>query len=148
MSIAVEVLRDTRTTDDVPDDEMLAHWINTAVGSRVRHGELCVRIVDEAESARLNERYRGKSGATNVLSFPAEALPAPLPPALGDLALCAPLVAREALEQGKSLMGHWAHLCVHGALHLLGYDHETDDGSMMRLHHKLARRLMRPTVAR
>jgi probable rRNA maturation factor len=83
---------------------------------------LSIRIVSEAESAELNSHYRHKQGATNVLSFP---VPAGLPDALlGDLAICATVVAREAQEQHKSLDAHWAHLTVHGVLHLKGYDHE------------------------
>ena len=93
-------------------------------------GELTIRVVGEAESAELNERYRHKRGPTNVLAFPSEPLPAEgaedelLP--LGDLVICAPVVAREAAEQGKTLEAHWAHIVIHGALHLVGYDHETD----------------------
>jgi probable rRNA maturation factor len=99
-------------------------------------GELVVRIVDEAESAALNERYVGKQGPTNVLAFPADNLPPPgkrqvprepnalsEPKSLGDLAICAAVVAREAAEQGKALEAHWAHMVVHGCLHLRGYDH-------------------------
>lgn len=90
---------------------------------------LCIRLVDEAESAELNEQYRGKIGATNVLSFTAQAPPG-LPPAeaatlLGDVVICAPLVAREAETAHKTLESHWALLTVHGVLHLLGFDHQT-----------------------
>lgn len=88
--------------------------------------QLTLRIVDEAESAQLNSRYRHRSGATNVLSFPF-AEPALLaPPLLGDIVICAALVSREAARQGKEETAHWAHLVVHGVLHLLGFDHETD----------------------
>jgi probable rRNA maturation factor len=88
-----------------------------------------VRVVDERESAELNSRYRGKKGATNVLSFPAES---PAPPKatavdllpFGDVVICAAVVEREARAQGKLLAAHWAHMIVHGALHLQGYDHE------------------------
>lgn len=99
-------------------------------------GELVVRIVDEHESASLNEQYVGKQGPTNVLAFPADDLPLPgkarrrgeanvlrEPKALGDIAICAAVVAREAAEQGKALKAHWAHMVVHGCLHLCGYDH-------------------------
>jgi len=83
---------------------------------------LSIRIVDETESAELNSHYRHKQGATNILSFP---VPPGLPEALlGDLAICASVVAREAKEQNKTLDAHWAHLTVHGVLHLKGYDHE------------------------
>ena len=82
-----------------------------------------MRLVDTEEMAVLNETYRGKKGATNVLSFPAD-LPAGLPlPLLGDIVICAPIVRDEATQQGKSQNAHWAHMTVHGTLHLLGYDH-------------------------
>ena len=87
-----------------------------------RKSRLSIRIVDEAESAQLNSHYRHKQGPTNILSFPVpEGLPDTL---LGDLAICAPVVAREAEEQHKRLDAHWAHMTVHGVLHLKGYDHE------------------------
>jgi len=91
-------------------------------------GELVVRIVDESESAMLNERYRGKSGATNVLAFPAGETLAPdsEPKPLGDIVICAAVVAREAEEQGKVPEAHWAHIVIHGCLHLGGYDHLAD----------------------
>jgi probable rRNA maturation factor len=90
---------------------------------------LSIRIVGEEESAALNGRYRGRHGPTNVLSFAGTELPDAGPNEtrlLGDLVLCAPVIAREAQEQGKSLDAHWAHIALHGTLHLLGYDHETD----------------------
>jgi probable rRNA maturation factor len=85
--------------------------------------------VDATESASLNERYRRRAGATNVLAFSGTELPASSPgdcELLGDLVICAPVVASEAREQGKSLDAHWAHMAIHGVLHLLGYDHATD----------------------
>jgi rRNA maturation RNase YbeY len=93
-------------------------------------GRLAIRIVGAKEGRALNRHYRGKDYATNVLSFPAE-LPEGLPkgvrlPLLGDLVICAPVVAREAKEQKKRLVAHYAHLTVHGALHLLGWDHENE----------------------
>jgi probable rRNA maturation factor len=117
----------------------IATWAGTAIGRRAAGGELGVRVVGSAESRRLNAHYRGKDKPTNVLSFP----PAPLPtratgaPAargrqgggprpLGDLVICAQVVRSEAREQGKALVAHWAHLVVHGALHLIGYDHERE----------------------
>lgn len=93
-----------------------------------RGGELTVRIVDTEESADLNLRYRKRRGATNVLSFPAGEMP-PLPAEaapLGDLVICAPVVEREAHAQAKTAEAHWAHIVMHGVLHLLGYDHETE----------------------
>jgi probable rRNA maturation factor len=84
---------------------------------------LCVRIVGRAESRRLDRDYRGKDKPTNVLSFPASAAERDADAAIGDLVICAPVVAAEAKEQGKALDAHWAHMVVHGTLHLLGFDH-------------------------
>ena len=111
----------------------IAAWASEALGRRAARAELSVRLVGRAEGRKLNARYRGKDYATNVLSFPASPGPAAPPRAaddatthLGDLVIC-PLVLRaEALEQRKTLRAHWAHLVVHGSLHLIGYDHERD----------------------
>ena len=107
-------------------------WVAAALEGRIREADLAIRIVDAKEGRALNRHYRGKDYATNVLSFPADAaegvkLPKGVKmPLLGDLVICAPVVAREAKEQGKALNDHYAHLTVHGALHLLGWDHEDD----------------------
>lgn len=85
---------------------------------------MTVRVVDEAEGAALNERYRGRTGATNVLAFAFDAPEMPSVQILGDVVVCAPVAAREAREGSKRLDAHWAHLVVHGTLHLLGYDHQ------------------------
>ncbi len=104
-------------------------WVAAALDGRIREADLAIRIVDAKEGRALNRHYRGKDSATNVLSFPADiADGVKLPkgvkmPLLGDLVLCAPVIAREAREQGKPLAAHYAHLTVHGALHLLGWDH-------------------------
>ena len=104
-------------------------WIAAALEGRIREADLAVRIVGTREGRALNRHYRGKDHATNVLSFPAELdegikLPKGVTmPLLGDLVLCAPVVAREAREQKKPLAAHYAHLTVHGTLHLLGWDH-------------------------
>ena len=111
----------------VPPDDALRRWAEAAAGGA--GGELAVRIVDEAESRELNRTYRGKDRPTNVLSFPMPAPPGVPVQSLGDLVICAPLVAREAQEQGKSLEAHWAHLVVHGVLHLLGHDHERPEAA-------------------
>ena len=87
-------------------------------------GEVCVRVVDETESRTLNRRYRGKDKPTNVLSFPAD-IELPEGRVWGDIVICAPVVAAEAEAQGKALEAHFAHMVVHGVLHLLGYDHES-----------------------
>jgi len=105
-------------------------WVAAALKGRIREADLAIRIVGAREGRSLNRHYRGKDYATNVLSFPAE-LPQGLPkgvklPLLGDLVICAPVVAREAKEQKKRLVEHYAHLTVHGALHLLGWDHENE----------------------
>ena len=115
----------------------LADWASVALGKRAAGREIGVRVVGPAESRRLNSRFRGKDQPTNVLSFPVQALPAPgtsgaLQPPLGDLVICPQVLRAEAREQQKSLRAHWAHLVVHGALHLIGYDHEHDaDASRM-----------------
>jgi probable rRNA maturation factor len=88
-------------------------------------GELVIRIVDAKESAALNEQYRGRSGPTNVLAFPAGPMPAG-PALLGDIVICAPVVMSEADEQGKPTEAHWAHIVIHGCLHLAGFDHMAD----------------------
>jgi probable rRNA maturation factor len=107
----------------VPPASDFKRWAREALKGRRRDAELVVRIVGLAESAELNERFRGKTGPTNVLSFPFQAPPPAQTTLLGDLVICAPLVRREAAEQGKDLRAHWAHLLVHGVLHLLGHDH-------------------------
>jgi probable rRNA maturation factor len=121
-------VQDVSKFEPVPDLARLRDWIMRAVGGEAR-GELSIRIIGEAESATLNERYRRLRGATNVLSFAGTAGPAaPSPEAevLGDVVICAPVVDREAREQGKTPEAHWAHIALHGVLHLLGYDHETE----------------------
>jgi probable rRNA maturation factor len=104
----------------------LERWASAALGKRAAGAELGVRIVGAAESARLNARYRGRDRPTNVLSFPSPALPARARSsarALGDLVICAGVLRGEARAQAKTLKAHWAHLIVHGTLHLIGYDH-------------------------
>ena len=105
-------------------------WVAAALADRAGEADVAIRVVDEEEGRSLNRQYRGKDHPTNVLSFPAD-LPEGLPdgvrlPLLGDLVICAPVVEREAREQGKPLATHYAHLTVHGVLHLLGWDHEND----------------------
>lgn len=103
-------------------------WVAAACEGRIRKADLAIRIVDNKEGKALNRHYRGKDYATNVLSFPAE-LPEGVElalPLLGDLVICAPVVVREAQEQGKTLTAHYAHLTIHGVLHLLGLDHDNE----------------------
>ena len=105
-----------------PDEAQLRRWCELALRQRTADSELTIRLVDEEEGRELNRTWRQKDYATNVLSFPYETEPV----VLGDLVICAPVVAREAAEQGKALSAHYAHLTVHGVLHLLGWDHEDD----------------------
>lgn len=125
MAIRIEV-DDVSTAPGVPPAADLRRWALAALAGRYREGELSIRIVGEAEGTALNGAYRHKPGPTNVLSFPAE-IPAGVPVAvLGDLVICAPVVQREAREQGKPVDAHWAHMVVHGCLHLSGFDHVTE----------------------
>ena len=110
----------------VPASTSFRKWVAAALKGRIREADLAIRIVDEREGQALNRHYRGKDYATNVLSFPAELPEGVKLPLLGDLVICAPVVAREAAEQGKPVAAHYAHLTVHGCLHLLGWDHEND----------------------
>lgn len=100
-------------------------WVEAALGARAR-GPVSLRVVGTAEGRRINKAWRGKDYATNVLSFPAAPMRGVKQAPLGDLVICAPVVAREAREQGKAPRAHWAHLTVHGVLHLVGHDHEHD----------------------
>ena len=109
-----------------PSRRELTRWASAAGGRRAAGRELGVRLVGAAESRTLNARYRGRDKPTNVLSFPAAPLPGAQAPAqpLGDLVICGRVLRAEARAQNKTLRAHWAHLVVHGTLHLLGYDHE------------------------
>ena len=107
----------------LPSRAKFCRWAEAALAGRSEGTELVIRVVDEVEMTALNRRYRGSNRPTNVLSFPFEAPPPIETDLIGDLVICAPVVEREAEEQGKGLEAHWAHLVVHGVLHLLGYDH-------------------------
>lgn len=117
----------------LPTEADFRHWAAAALASAdyPKNAELTIRVVNEAESTALNETYRHKQGPTNVLSFPFEAPPEVETPLLGDIVICAPVVLREAVSQGKTLAAHWAHLVVHGVLHLLGYDHDEAQAEAM-----------------
>jgi probable rRNA maturation factor len=119
------------SANGVPADADIRSWATDVLDQLDYNDtvEMSVRIVDENESRTLNRTYRGKDRPTNVLSFPSGVdhyLPDETPRPLGDLVLCAPIVEQEATEQGKDRADHWAHLIVHGTLHLLGFDHETE----------------------
>lgn len=123
----------TASAEPVPAEDDIRNWIAAALeGNACREEvEVSVRLVDVDEMTQLNENYRGKSGATNVLSFPAD-LPAELSlPLLGDIVICAPVVRAEAAQQGKSPSAHWAHMTIHGTLHLLGYDHVDEEEAVV-----------------
>ena len=111
----------------LPAVAKLRHWARTALAGRRAAAELSIRVVDAAESQALNRRFRGKDKPTNVLSFPAELPPELGLPLLGDIVICREVVAAEAEAQGKAPDAHWAHMVIHGTLHLLGYDHQADD---------------------
>ena len=111
----------------LPTAQQIEQWATAAVQPQSDEVEMTVRIVDEAESHELNLNYRGKDRPTNVLSFPFECPDEVELPLLGDLVICRQVVEREAQEQDKPVMAHWAHMVVHGSLHLLGYDHIEDD---------------------
>lgn len=123
MNLALDYQRAYEGAVDVPAENLIQRWVEAALTGRRDEAELTVRVVDEDESAELNGLYRKKQGPTNVLSFPFEVPPGLELPLLGDIVICAPVVAREAVEQGKTAEAHWAHMVVHGTLHLLGYDH-------------------------
>ena len=124
--INLEVIRAVEDSS-TPSDEQFQSWAELAASQAPDETELCIRIVDEAESQSLNLEYRGKDKSTNVLSFPFEAPPGFPGNILGDLAICAAVVEREASEQNKPIHHHWAHMVIHGVLHLLGFDHIKDD---------------------
>ncbi|AXH83158.1 TPA: rRNA maturation RNase YbeY [Haemophilus influenzae] len=126
-SILVDLQIATENIEGLPAEEQIVQWATAAVQPEDNEVEMTVRIVDEAESHELNLTYRGKDRPTNVLSFPFECPDEVELPLLGDLVICRQVVEREAVEQDKPLMAHWAHMVVHGSLHLLGYDHIEDD---------------------
>lgn len=130
MSVRVDVQR-AAGEDSTPDNAFVAEWVTRAVEAARGTGdsEVSVRIVDAGEIQALNRDYRGRDKPTNVLSFPAgdvAGLPDDEPAPLGDIVVCASVVRDESAAQGKTTRDHWAHMLVHGALHLLGYDHESE----------------------
>ena len=125
MEINLDIQREVNA---LPKDNDLLKWLKETLEFE-QHGdtELTIRFVDEKESAGLNEQYRHKKGSTNILSFPFDAPVEVELDLLGDLIICADVVKKEAKEQKKEELAHWAHMVVHGTLHLLGYDHLTDE---------------------
>ncbi|OOG54589.1 rRNA maturation RNase YbeY [Rhodanobacter sp. B05] len=126
MALSVELaVRYGLTRNGLPSPASFRRWVEAALrgAKRRKPSALAIRLVDIGEGRALNRDYRGKDYATNVLSFPVELPPGVALPLIGDLAICAPVVQREAAEQGKAVRDHWAHLTIHGVLHLLGHDH-------------------------
>jgi len=120
------------SAEPVPEEDDIRNWIEATLANRERDAdtEISVRLVDESEMSALNQNYRDKPGATNVLSFPSDLPPELELPLLGDIVICAPVVYSEAAQQGKQPTAHWAHMTVHGTLHLLGYDHTEEDEAL------------------
>ncbi|AYC18185.1 Endoribonuclease YbeY [Dickeya dianthicola] len=114
------------TINGLPSEADFQRWLEAVLPKFQEVAEVTIRVVDEEESHHLNLTYRGKDKPTNVLSFPFEAPPEVELPLLGDLIICRQVVEQEAVEQEKSTEEHWAHMVVHGSLHLLGYDHIED----------------------
>lgn len=110
----------------IPSRYFLQRWVNKALVKQVGSNEVNIRLVSKKESAELNSTYRHKNGPTNILSFPFEPPPGVSSPLLGDLVICAALVNQQAKQQAKTRLAHWAHLVIHGCLHLVGYDHIHD----------------------
>jgi probable rRNA maturation factor len=134
--LKLELARATRGW--APARVRMADWAARALGRRGNGREIAVRVVAPRESRALNRQWRGKDQPTNVLSFPAPGVPGRSVPTadylpLGDLVICAEVVKREALEHGKRLAAHWAHMIVHGSLHLAGYDHDTGRRERLRM---------------
>lgn len=130
-----------------PGAALLEKWAAAALEGQPEQGELVIRVVDEQESARLNGRWRGVYRPTNVLSFPAAPVPGPAGAPLGDVMLCAPVMARQARQWGVAAPAHWAHMEVHGILHLLGHDHQQQQAArrMEALEGEILRRLNFPS---
>jgi probable rRNA maturation factor len=115
------------TEPNYPSEQQFQVWVDAVLTDQSVDSEIVIRLVDNAEIAELNLQYRHKSGPTNILSFPFEAPKGIEMDLLGDLVISAPLIAEEAKQQAKALLDHWAHITIHGVLHLLGYDHIEDD---------------------
>lgn len=119
------------SADRLPTPEQFHQWLDAVLEDGDKETEVVIRIVDDAESAKLNEQFRHRPGPTNILSFPFDA-PDTVPTSLlGDVIICAPIVEYEAREQGKPSEAHWAHMTVHGVLHLLGFDHGVEQDAVL-----------------
>lgn len=145
MSIDIEVQYATESKD-LPDTKKIKQWAKCSLNNEVKQAELTIRIVGEEEGIRLNEKWRGACGPTNVLSFPYNEDIKNRKTIQGDVVLCAPVIIREAKQQNKSLDAHWAHMVIHGTLHLQGYDHvqENDANEMESLETDILNKLHFP----
>ncbi|CAQ85235.1 MULTISPECIES: rRNA maturation RNase YbeY [Photorhabdus] len=126
-SVILDLQIACENSQNLPEETLFQRWLDGVLPQFQPESEVTIRIVDETESHDLNLTYRGKDKPTNVLSFPFEAPPEVDLPLLGDLIICRQVVEKEAEEQQKTVEEHWAHMVVHGCLHLLGYDHIADD---------------------
>ena len=126
MTITLDLQIASADSQPLPSEAQFISWLNAVVIRFQDDAEVTIRVVDSSESQQLNNDYRGKDKPTNVLSFPFQVPEGIELDLLGDLVICKQVVEQEALEQGKPLNAHWAHMVVHGTLHLLGYDHIID----------------------
>lgn len=134
MDYIIDLQMEATSSSDIPKLEQFQAWVAGVLSARMDKAELTIRIVDEDEMTGLNEQFRNKKGSTNVLSFPfdmginidSEEMTMDYP-LLGDIVICAAVVETEARQQNKETLSHWAHMVIHGTLHLLGYDHLTDE---------------------
>ena len=133
-------------SESAPEESYFSLWVETVIEEHGKFFEVSIEIVDEQTSQELNNTYRHKDKPTNVLSFPLELPECVESELIGDLAICADVVEKEALEQNKPLLNHWAHMTIHGCLHLLGYDHvdEQEAEEMESLEVKLLAKLNIP----
>ena len=122
----------------IPSEADVITWCTLALAEKSSPSEISLRVVDSEESTELNQQYRHKTGPTNILSFPYEGPTHPEISLLGDLVICAPLLAQEAAAQHKLLTAHWAHIVIHGCLHLLGYDHEQEKEALIMENKEIA----------
>lgn len=134
MEIYVDLQVVTQSDKNIPDENQLGQWVKAAIvasnSEKREEAELTIRVVEADESNAINLQFRAKDKSTNVLSFPFQNPPGLTLPLLGDLIICQEIIETEAKEQDKALQAHWAHMVIHGTLHLLGYDHIENDEAL------------------
>lgn len=126
MSLKIEI-QNVSKTESLPESGLITKWVEQTLDKEHKEAEVTLRVVDIEEGQQLNKEWRKKDSATNVLSFPIGEVIEHAPNLLGDIVICAPIVEQEAKEQKKDIEAHWAHLIIHGILHLQGYDHESNE---------------------